>query len=552
MPTLRALHALLACLALSLAGPAAARTLIVNVNGITLDAQGEVQRFAMLLVGNDGRVETVLPRGAREPKLAAGDFRLDGKGATLLPGLIDAHGHVLALGLTLRSLDLAGTPTLAAALEKARSFAATQPGSAWVTGRGWNQEAWGSGFPTAADLDSAIPDRPAYLVRVDGHAAWLNSAALKAAGIDAKTRDPDGGRILRGPGGAPSGILVDKAMALAEAVIPPPSALEQDKALQAAFTHLLGLGITGVHDMGVDSATWNLYRSYGDSGRLALRITAYAAGMESMDLIAPLGPTAWLYDERLRLQGVKLYADGALGSRGALLKAPYADEPGTSGLALVDTTRLRNMMSRANFVGYQLAVHAIGDAANTQVLDAYAEIRPAYGDSLRNRVEHAQVLDVADIARFANLGVIASVQPIHAVSDARMAEARLGPGRLEGAYAWKSLLTAGARLAFGSDFPVEPANPFLGMEAAVTRSGWRQSEAVTAREALAGFTTWAAYAGRSDGKVGQLVAGAHADFILVDRDPLTIAPEELSDVKVLETWVGGKRLFRAGPAALSR
>lgn len=544
----RGARRLLALSALLLATGADARTLIVNVNGVTLDGQGEVQRFAMMLVGDDGRIETILPRGAREPKLTQSDFRLDGKGATVLPGLIDAHGHVLALGLVLRSLDLAGTPNLAAALEKAKAYAASQPAAGWVTGRGWNQEAWGSGFPTASDLDAAIPDRPAYLERVDGHAAWLNSAALKAAGIDARTKDPPGGRILRGANGAPTGILVDKAMDLATAVKPPPSALEQDKALQAAFTHLLSKGITGVHDMGVDPATWNLYRSYGDSGRLSLRITAYAAGMESMDVIAPLGPTAWLYGDRLRLQGVKLYADGALGSRGALLKAPYADEPGTKGLSFQNETRLRNMMSRANFAGYQLAVHAIGDAANAQVLDAYAEIFPAYGDSFRNRIEHAQVLDVADIPRFKSLGIIASVQPIHAVSDARMAEARLGPDRLAGAYAWKSLLGAGARLAFGSDFPVEPANPFLGMEAAVTRNGWRQAEAVTARDALAGFTSWAAWAGRNDGKVGQLVAGAYADFILVNRDPLTIAPEELGEVQVLETWVAGKRMFKAGPA----
>ncbi|WP_448585509.1 amidohydrolase [Thermaurantiacus sp.] len=521
------------------------RTLVVNANGVMVSEDGEVVRFAGLLTGDDGRVEALLAPGAKEPRLGPGDFRLDARGRTLMPGFIDAHGHVLALGFSLIALDLAGTRSLGEAQARIRAAAQATAGTGWLRGRGWNQEAWGLGrFPTAAELDAAVADRPAALERVDGHALWLNSAALKAAGITAKTKDPPGGRIERGPGGVPSGVLVDAAMALARASVPAPSALERDRALEAALRHLVALGVTGIHDMGVAPADWNLYRAFGDAGRLPLRVTAYAAGMEAADAIAPLGPTPWLYGERLRLQGVKLYADGALGSRGAWLKADYADAPGNRGLGLLDDTMLRNLMSRANFQGFQLAVHAIGDAANSQVLDAYAEITPTYGQGFRNRIEHAQVLDPADFGRFRAFGVVASVQPIHATSDRAMAEARLGPDRLRGAYAWASLRRAGAHLAFGSDTPVESANPFLGIAAAVTRDGWRVEEAVPLPAALAGFTVWAARAGLAEGRVGTLMPGAWADFILVDADPFRVPPDRLRDLRVEETWVAGVRVWQ--------
>jgi predicted amidohydrolase YtcJ len=484
----------------------------------------------------------MVPRGGREPPLKPGDFRLDARGATILPGFIDSHLHLMELGMRLNALDLAPARSLDEALEAVRRHAGTLPAGAWVTGGGWNQVRWGTGFPTAADLDRAVADRPAALARTDGHALWVNSAAIKAAGISRATKDPPGGRILRDGAGTPTGILVDAAMDLVRP--PAPGALERDRALATALAHLAEHGVTGVHDMGVTPADWNLYRAFGDAGRLTVRVTAYAAGLDAVDAIAPLGPTPWLYDGRLRLQGVKLYADGALGSRGAWLKAPYADEPGNRGLRLLDPTRLRNLMSRANFAGYQLAVHAIGDAANAEVLDVYAEIAPAYGSTLRNRIEHAQVLDPADIPRFRALGVTASVQPIHATSDRTMAEARLDPPRLRGAYAWKSLLHSGALLAFGSDAPVEPVNPFLGLHAATTRDGWRTEEALPLEAALAGFTVWAARAGLADGRAGRLVPGAFADFILIDEDPFRVPLDRLKDLKVRETWVAGVRVFQ--------
>lgn len=547
------IRCLLAATALILAGPAdAAKTLIVNANGYTIDGSGSLRRFSTLFVGDDGKVLAILQKGSAEPKLVAGDFRLDAKGRTLIPGLIDAHGHIMSLGLQLRSLDLSETTSLADAQAKIAAYAAKDTSTGWVRGRGWNQVSWGLGrMPTAAELDAAYGARPVWLSRVDGHAGWANTAALKAAGITKATRDPAGGRILRDAAGNPTGVLIDTAMDLVEAVAPPVSAGERELALKAALEHLASLGLTGAHDMGTSAEDWALFRTFGDEGRLTLRITAYAAGMAAMEAISPLRPTPWLYNGRLKLQGVKLMSDGALGSRGAFLLQPYADEPGARGLQMLDDAKIKNLFSRANYLGYQVAVHAIGDAANRQALDAFAEIRPAYGDKFRNRIEHAQVIDPADIPRFAELQIIASVQPTHATSDKAMAEQRLGADRLVGAYAWSALRKAGVRLALGSDFPVEPANPFYGLHAAVTRQdrqnqppgGWRPQEAMTLQQALAGFTTDAAFAGGMDGKVGALQEGAYADFLLLDRDPFAIAPAELPQVQVEETWMDGQRVY---------
>jgi predicted amidohydrolase YtcJ len=544
---------LLAATALLLSIPAdAAKTLIVNANGYTLDAEGNMRRFSTLFAGDDGKVLAILPRGAAEPRLGAGDFRLDAGGRTLIPGLIDAHGHLMALGLGLRQLDLSSAGSLAEAQARIAEHATRDSSTGWIRGRGWNQVNWGLGrMPTAAELDVAHSARPVWLSRVDGHAGWANTAALKAAGIAKGTRDPEGGRILRDAAGNPTGVLIDSAMDLVDRVAPPPSAGEREKALEAALEHLASAGLTGVHDMGTSADDWALFRTYGDEGRLTLRITAYAAGMPAMEAISPLRPTPWLYNGRLKLQGIKLVADGALGSRGAFLLQPYADEPGTRGLRMLDDARMKNLFSRSNYLGYQVAGHAIGDGANRQALDAFSEIRSAYGDRFRNRIEHAQVIDPADIPRLAEMKIIASVQPTHATSDRAMAADRLGEARLEGAYAWGMLRNAGVKLALGSDFPVEPANPFHGLHAAVTRQdrrnqppgGWRPGEALTMLQAFAGFTTDAAWAGGMEGKAGLLQEGAHADFLLLDRDPFVIPPAELPQVSVEETWLDGRRIY---------
>ena len=303
--------------------------------------------------------------------------------------------------------------------------------------------------------------------------------------------------------------------------------------------------------MGTSIEDWNSFRRAGDGGWLKIRIFSYSAGLDPIFVIGGNAPTPWLYGDRLKMGGVKLLADGALGSRGAWLKAPYSDSPTNRGLQFFDDTKLRNIMSRAALDGYQIAIHAIGDAANTQALDAFSELQATYTGDRRWRIEHAQILDPADIPRFAQLGVIASMQPVHQTSDRMMAEARLDPGRLKGAYVWRSLQVAGAKLAFGSDTPVESPDPFAGLAAAITREdakgepfgGWQPQERVSREAALAGFTTGAAFASFAENKVGRLAPGLWADFILVDRDPLLVSPSELRATKVLETWIAGRKVY---------
>lgn len=540
-----------AALALIAAVPAQADTMVINVNGVTIDEKGQPQRFSALQIGPDGKVKALFRSKDKRPKT---QYQIDGKGRTMIPGLIDAHLHVMEVGFGALTLDLSGTKSLAEAQAKIRAYAAAHPDRPWITGRGWNQEAWGLGrFPTAAELDAAVPGRPVWLARVDGHAGWANSAALAAAGVTAASRDPAGGRIERLAGGRPAGVLIDDAALLVDRVVPPPRPDDRDLAFDTAQRLLLARGLTAVADMGTSIEDWQAFRRAGDLGRLRLRVMSYAMGIEAMTLIGGPGPTPWLYDDRLRLNGLKLYTDGALGSRGALLKAPYADAPQTRGIVRTGETQLKNLMSRAAMDNFQLAIHAIGDGANGAVLDAIEELSATYKGDRRWRIEHAQVVDPLDIPRFGKLGVIASMQPIHQVSDRTMAEARLGPGRLAGAYAWKSIANGGARLAFGSDAPVELPDPFAGMAAALTREdatgqpfgGWQPQERVDRATALAGYTSGAAWAGFAERKFGRLAPGLRADFVLIDVDPLLAAPAALRNARVLETWVNGEKVFEA-------
>lgn len=534
---------------LFLAAPAHADGLIDNVNGITLDEGGKFARFNGIVITSDGKIaRTLQPRDKRPERP---DYRLDAKGKTVIPGLIDAHGHVMGLGFQLLTLDLSDTRSLDEAKAKIAAYAAANPTRKWIIGRGWNQEVWGLGrFPTAADLDAVVADRPVWLERVDGHAGWANSAAMKIAGINEKSLSPPGGRIEK-TGTKPSGVFVDAAGELVSKFIPAPLPRERDAALAKAQEHLLSLGITAIADMGTSVEDWLTFRRAGDAGALRVRIISYAAGIEPMIAIAGAGPTPWLYDDRLRMIGVKLYTDGALGSRGAYLKADYADKPGQRGLSFLDATRLSNLMSRAAMDDFQIAVHAIGDAANAQLLDAIDELALTYKGDRRWRIEHAQIVDPADIARFGKNGVIASMQPVHQTSDRLMAGVRLGPTRLAGAYAWNSILKAGGRLAFGSDTPVESPDPFAGLATAITREdvngeplgGWLPQERVAPEAALAGFTTGAAYAGFAESKIGRLAPGLRADFLILDRDPFFIPPSEIRKVQVEESWVSGRRVF---------
>ena len=550
--------------------PVLAAGVIDNVNGIALDANGKIVRFGALMIDDDGKVEKLIEGRYKEPeykrpkKRKKGEpwpeppkglaFKLDGGGKTLIPGLIDAHGHVMGYGLSLITLDLSDTTSLAQAQEKIRAYVAANPGRKWIIGTGWNQEQWGLGrFPTAADLDAAVSDIPVWLERVDGHAGWANSAAIRAAGITGATKAPAGGRIEMA-GGKPAGVFVDRAMDLMQKVVPPPAPKDRDLALEKAQRALLSMGITGIADMGTSIEDWQAFRRSADRGALRVRIMSYAMGLDNMVLIAGPEPTPWLYDDHLRMGGIKLLLDGALGSRGAWLKADYADAPGQRGLRMIPDTQLRNIMSRAAMDNFQVAMHAIGDAANGEALDAIQELAETYKGDRRWRIEHAQIIDPADLPRFGPLGVVASMQPVHEASDWRMATARLGEARLAGAYAWKTMLDNRVPLAFGSDVPVESPNPFPGIAVAMSREdakgqpvgGWMPQQRVSFQAALDGFTRQAAYAGFAEKKFGSLVPGQRADFLLIDRDISTAQPADIRTTQVLETWIGGKRVYVKG------
>lgn len=542
-----------AAAALALAAPGRADTLVDNIEGVTVDAKGGIDRFTGLVVGDDDRIKQVLHRGDKRPERPS--YKLDGKGQFLIPGLIDSHGHVMSLGFSALTLDLTDTRSLGEALAKIATYAKAHPDRPWILGRGWNQELWPEKrFPTAAELDAVVPDRPVWLTRVDGHAGWANTQALAAAGVTAATRDPAGGRIERlGATGKPAGVLVDTATELVDSKVPAPRPEDRDMALAKAQDILLAKGVTAIADMGTSIEDWQAFRRAGDNGSLRVRIMAYAAGVDAMSLIGGPGPTPWLYDERLRLNGVKLYVDGALGSRGASLKAPYADAPNTKGLRITGDTQLKNLMSRAALDKFQVAVHAIGDAANMAVLSAIEDMSQTYGGDRRWRIEHAQVVDPADIVRFGKHGIIASMQPVHQTSDREMAEKRLGPARLSGAYAWKSIEASGAKIVFGSDVPVEAADPFDGWAAAISRTGadgqplggWQPQERVSREDAFAAYTSGGAYAGFAEGRFGRLVAGERADFVLIDRDPFLATPAQLRQTRVNEVWLNGRKVWQA-------
>ncbi|WP_313392520.1 amidohydrolase [Sphingobium yanoikuyae] len=560
---------LAAIAALALPMPAYASGVIDNVNGIAIGPDGKIVHFGALMIDDEGKVEKLIQgryqepeykpkkpkRGQPWPERPKGpSFKLDAGGKTLIPGLIDAHGHVMGLGLSLITLDLSDTKSLAEAQAKIRAYAQENTGRKWIIGTGWNQETWGLGrFPTAAELDAAVGDIPVWLERVDGHAGWANSAAIRAAGVSATTKAPAGGRIEMAAG-KPAGVFVDKAMDLIQKVVPAPAPKDRDNALEKAQRALLAVGITGIADMGTSIEDWQAFRRSADRGALRVRIMSYAYGLDNMVLIAGPEPTPWLYDDHLRMGGIKLLLDGALGSRGAWLKADYSDAPGQRGLPMIPSTQLRNIMSRAAMDNFQVAVHAIGDAANGEILDAIQEMSDTYSGDRRWRVEHAQIIDPADLPRFASYGTIASMQPVHETSDWRMATARLGEARLKGAYAWKAMLDNKVPLAFGSDVPVESPNPFPGIAAAMSRQdakgepagGWMPEQKVSFEAALDGFTRQAAFAGFAEKKFGSLVPGQRADFLLIDRNIETASPTDIRGTQVLETWINGKRVYVKG------
>jgi predicted amidohydrolase YtcJ len=519
---------------------AAAETALHNVTGYTSSSNG-LQSFSVLVFDNDGRIESVGDAALLGSYPSA--TRIDGNGKTVLPGLIDAHAHVYGLGFLRISLNLAGTPSLGDAVQRIDDYAASNPHTGWLLGRGWNQVLWPvDAFPKAADIDVVVSDRPVWLRRIDGHAGWANSAAMEIAGIDDDTPDPIGGKVLRDHYGHATGILIDVAMDIIEQHLPKPDKNDIRMAQSQAIESLVSLGITGVHDAGVSINEAEVYISQANDGALDIRVYAMLSGAgANLDAIGK--PLRALGNDHLDIAAVKIYADGALGSRGAAMLQPYSDDDENKGLAFLGQSELDAKVKKANDMGFQVGIHAIGDQGNRMSLDAFAKVQNGEPSALRNRIEHAQIIALEDIPRFAALGVIAAMQPIHATSDMNMAEDRIGADRIKGGYAWRRLLESGAVIASGSDFPVEPANPFLGLYAAVTRkdrsglpeSGWYADQALSRTEALHSFTLAAAYAAHQEDRLGNLEAGKWADFIIVDRDYFEVPADEIDDIQVLQT-----------------
>jgi predicted amidohydrolase YtcJ len=494
---------------------------------------------------------------------------LDLAGHAVVPGLIDAHAHFFGLGRQAEEVDLRGCTSYAEVIERVRPSVAGRSirlaRGEFVLGRGWNQELWpDEKMPTHDALSAISPDNPVLLRRVDGHATLANANAMALAGITAATAAPEGGEILKDAAGRPTGVFIDTAADLLPHP-PEPTAEQRERWALRAQERCLAAGLTGLHDAGMGEEDLHLLEGLADSGRLRLRMNVMLLGdFDASDAPAPwlakrlaAGPVTLGHDGHLSIHAVKLYLDGALGSRGAALLEPYADRPASKGLMQLSREAFVARVRACRVAGFQVATHAIGDAANRLALDAYEEVLGAgAGSDHRFRVEHAQVISLEDIPRFAKLGVIASMQPTHATSDMNMAEERIGPERLRGAYAWRSLLASGARLALGSDFPVESENPLWGIYAAITRcdhegqppGGWHAEEALTPEEALRGFTLDAAFAGFDEKELGSLSPGKRADFVILPEDPLTCPPQHLVGMAPVATWIGGVQAWPAEAA----
>ncbi len=531
----------------------ASETAIHNVTGYTSTATG-IQEFSVLIFSDTGKV--VATGGESLLNTHPEANRIDGNGQTVLPGLTDGHAHLYNYGFLAVSLNLVGTPSIEDAVRQIAEYAETTPPSTWLQGRGWNQVLWPvKEFPTAADIDTVVSDKPVWLRRIDGHAGWANSHAMEIAGIDDDTPDPVGGKIIRDDKGKATGVFVDKAQGLITAYIPSPDKDDIRAAYRMATTNLLRYGMTGVHDAGININAAEVMISMADDGQLGQRV--YAMLKDAGENLDKMGKPLRAYgNDMLEIATVKIYTDGALGSRGAAMIEPYSDDPENHGLPFYTLDELTGFTRKANQMGFQVAIHAIGDRGNRLALDTFDAVQGGKPSALRNRIEHAQIIALEDIPRFAELGVIAAMQATHATSDMNMAEDRIGPERIKGGYAWRRLLDSGAVLANGSDFPIELANPWHGLYAAVTRQsragepegGWYADQALSRAEALHSFTLANAYAAHQENRLGSLEPGKWADFIIIDRDYFEVPASEIDDIQVLETWIAGKRVFAAEKA----
>lgn len=526
-------------------------TLIKNVQGYTI-AGDKLAQFAAIQFTDDKIDKLYL---ATEPLPSAKELTVvDGQGKTLIPGLIDAHGHILSYGLSLLRADLVNSSSEQDAINKTLAYAKANAGLTWIQGRGWNQTQWPSNaFPSAKSLDKAFPDQPVWLKRVDGHAGWANSKAMALAGITKATLSPEGGDIIRDENGEPTGVFIDNAMALIDNGIAPLTMKQQKQVLVKAMDSLASYGLTSVHDAGIDSNNITAFKELSQEGEMSIRINAmlYLPSNNWQQTLA-----AGQYqsnDDMFTFNSVKIQADGALGSRGAALIEDYSDHPGHKGLLLNTPKEFEYLVKTAMQQGFQVNSHAIGDNANKLVLDTYEkQIKASKSKQLRHRVEHAQVLRLADIPRFAKLDIIASMQATHATSDKNMAQDRLGKERILGAYAWRKLLNANAVIAAGSDFPVESPNPFYGLHASITRQdhnnspqgGWFAEEKMTPLEAFRSFTVDAAYSGHQEKIIGSLATGKKADFVLLEQNLFEMPEQDIWQMAVEKTWVNGKLVYQ--------
>jgi predicted amidohydrolase YtcJ len=553
-------YAALAMLAPAVLGAQASADLIL-VNGRIYTVDNARPLVSALAVRN-GRIVFVGSDAEAGVIATPSTQTIDLHGATVFPGFTDAHAHLLGLGDELRRVNVAGASSYEEVIERVKTWAKEVKPGEWILGRGWDQNRWPTKeFPTHEALSRAFPNNPVVLERIDGHADLANAKAMELAHITAATPEPSGGRILKLASGAPSGVFVDNAESLIERAVPPSTRAETRKALLAAIAECNRWGLTGIHDPGESAETVSIYeelakandlnlRSYvmlsdpGDPGSAAARANPYLQR----------GPQSALYDGHLWIRAIKLYADGALGSRGAALLAPYSDDSANSGLLVSPPAHLEAWAEWALRHGFQVNVHAIGDRGNRNVLDAFeSALRAVPKADHRFRIEHAQVISPQDIPRFAKLGVIPSMQATHQTSDMGWAEARLGPDRIRGAYAWRSLLNTGVIIPNGTDFPVEEVNPLLTFHAAVTRQnpanqpagGWYPDQRMTRQEALQSMTIWPAYAGFQESMLGSLTPGKYADFVVLDRDIMRVPETEILGARVLSTWIAGHRVYEA-------
>mgnify|MGYP001086819791 CR=1 FL=1 len=541
---------MLPILALLVAAGVYAQPADLVITGARIYTVNPAQKTASAIAVKDGRILAV----GQDVSKHVGEKtrRIEARGATIIPGLIDSHVHMEGLGDLLEVIDLRYVRSVAEVAELVRREAARRPAGEWIRGRAWDQTHWGGQFPTARDLAAAAPNHPVYLTRVDGHAAWVNPRALELAGITAATQDPPGGKIIRDASGAPTGVLIDRAAGLVSRKMPGASPEVTRRRLAAAARECARLGLTTVHDAGVGAQGLAAYRELIARNELPVRIYAMISrGGELWRQFLARGPEV---GDRLTVRSIKLMADGALGSRGAALLEPYSDDPGNTGLLMVTREEIERIGREAYERGFQVNTHAIGDRANHVVLEAYGAVLGGRNDR-RWRLEHAQVIAPPDFELFAKYSVIAAMQATHATSDMRWAEARLGKERVKGAYAWRRLLSLGVPVANGSDFPVEEPNPLWGFYAAVTRQdragnpkgGWQPDQCMTREEALKSWTLDGAYAAFEEAKKGSLEPGKLADLVMLSADIMTIPPPEILKTRVKMTLLGGEIVYSETP-----